>query len=375
MDLIALVRDLQSMAESFSRQTSRSTYEAFQLRENVRARAILIAQAIEGPEQVMKIICRGYNTCTALKICLDIELARHVPLDRGRSLEDLSESCVVDKRHHSALSKTMENPAFRSWMNSILQEKYSAVACLPSLLQETEHRFPLPGNTAYNAVYDTTLDFYSFSSKFDHERALDYAMSMENLARAQLPFFERAYPCERLAPATHFIDVAGGLGYTSQFLAQEFPEASFDVQDYPYIVEMGRDKCPHTLQDRISFKAHDMLLPQPEIDREVYPFVAFLLKIILYDHCDEECKVILKNMFSVMNKNDRVLVIDTVIPKVGGSLSSSFSDIIQMSMFGSGHRTLKEFFTLFHDCGVEVAVGTYNRKAPQALEKQMFTLF
>ncbi len=92
-----------------------------------------------------------------MKICLDIELARHVPVDGGRSLEELSESCGVDKRilrelalhtvslvlthagpvlrllaqngifqqtddgqwRHSALSKTMENPPFRSWMTSM----------------------------------------------------------------------------------------------------------------------------------------------------------------------------------------------------------------------------------------------------------------
>ncbi|RWA04295.1 hypothetical protein EKO27_g10816 [Xylaria grammica] len=316
------------MAESFSRQTSLDGHEAFQLRENIRARAISIAQTIDGPEQAMKSICRGYNTCTALRICLDKELAR-------------------------------------------LVEKYSAVARLPSLLQDTDHRFPSPGKTAYNTVYNTTLDFYSFSSKFDHKRALDYAMSMENLAQAQLPFFERAYPCERLEATTHFIDVAGGLGYTSHILAQRFTEASFDVQDYPYIVEMAQKKCPDALKGRISFTAHDMLLAQPEIDRNLYPFTVLLLKIILHDHCDEECKAILKNLLSAMDKNDRILVIDTVIPEVGGSLSSSFSDVIQLSMFGSGHRTTKEFLALFHGCGVEVVVDMFSGGAVEEFDGMM----
>ncbi|KAI0908743.1 S-adenosyl-L-methionine-dependent methyltransferase [Ustulina deusta] len=394
MDLMALSKDLQSMVEAFSHQIRLDGDEAFQLRENIRTRAISIALAIDGPEQTMKTICRGYNTCTSLKICLDIELARHVPVDGGRSLEELSESCGVDKRilrpvlrllaqngifqqtddgqwRHSALSKTMENPPFRSWMTSILQEKYSAVARLPSLLQETEHRFPSPGKTAYNTVYKTPLDFYSFSSKFNHDRALDYAVSMENLARAQLPLFERVYPLQRLEPTTHFVDVAGGLGYTSYFLAHKFAQASFNVQDYPFIVEMGQQKCPDTLKDRISFKAHDMFLPQPEIDRKIYPFLVFLLKIILHDHCDEECKAILKNLYSSMKKNDRILVIDTVIPEVGGSLSSSFSDIIQLGMFGSGHRTEREFVTLFHDCGVEVAVETFSGAAGEEFDGMM----
>ncbi|TGJ85663.1 hypothetical protein E0Z10_g3098 [Xylaria hypoxylon] len=394
MDILALVKDLQSTAESLSGQTQLDSYEAFQLRENIRARAVSIALAIDGPEQTMKTICRGYNTCTALKICLDLELARHVPLEGGRSLEELSESCGADKRVlrpvlrllaqngifeqtddaqwcHSALSKTMENPPFRSWMTSILEEKYCAVARLPGLLQETEHRFPLPGQTAYNIVYNTPLDFYTFSSKFNHERALDYAMSMENLARAQLPLFDRVYPLKRLESTTHFIDVAGGLGYTSFFLSQKFAEASFDVQDYPFIVEVAQKNCPDPLKDRISFKAHDMLLPQPDIDHKVYPAVVFLLKIILHDHCDEECKAILKNLLSSMNKNDRTLVIDTVIPKVGGSLSSSFSDIIQLGMFGSGYRTAKEFLALFHDCGVGVVVDMFSGAADEDFDGMM----
>ncbi|GAP84014.1 putative O-methyltransferase [Rosellinia necatrix] len=194
---------------------------------------------------------------------------------------------------------------------------------------------------------------------------------MQNLARAQVPFFERVYPCTALNPTTHFIDVAGGLGCASHLLAHKFTEAPFVVQDYPFIVKIAKKHCPDNLKTRVSFQAHDMLLPPPEIDRDVYPIVVFLLKIILHDHCDEECKVILKNLLSFMGKDDRILVIDTVIPEVGGSLSSSFSDIIQLSMFGSGHRTMKEFLNLFHDCGVELVVDTFSGAADAEFDGMM----
>lgn len=132
-----------------------------------------------------------------------------------------------------------------------MEEKYRATAHLPRFLKETNYRFPSPGNTAFNAVYETPLDFYTYSNKFDHGPALNFALSMEELARNQLVLLEKSYPLERLDPNSHLVDVAGGFGNLSYFLAEKLPGATFMVQDHAFIVEQAQGACPAELKDRI----------------------------------------------------------------------------------------------------------------------------
>jgi hypothetical protein len=241
--------------------------------------------------------------------------------------------------------------------------KYRATEHLPRFLAETKYCQPGPGKTAFNAVYATPLDFYTYSNEFDHGAALNFAHSMENLARTQLHFLETSYPLNRLHSNSHFVDVAGGFGHLSYFLAQKLPLATFLVQDLPFIIEQAQKACPTAFRDRVSFQTHDMFSPQPKRDLADNTKRVFLLKIILHDHGDEECKIILHNLKSVMNLGDRILILDTVIPETGGSLSSGFSGFLALSTFGTNHRTLEEFSALIHGCGEDLAIETFSEGA------------
>lgn len=244
--------------------------------------------------------------------------------------------------------------------------KYRATEHLPRFLKETKYRQPGPGRTAFNAIYATPLDFYTYSNEFDHGAALNFAHSMENLARTQLPFLETSYPLNRFDSNSHFVDVAGGLGHMSYFLAQKLPLATFVVQDQPFIIEQAQKACPTPFRDRVSFQPQDMFSPQPKRDLADNTKRVFLLKIILHDHGDQECKIILHNLKSVMNLGDRILIIDTVIPETGGSLSSCFSGFLALSTFGTNHRTLREFSALIHDCGEDLAIKTFSGGAGES---------
>jgi len=68
---------------------------------------------------------------------------------------------------------------------------------------------------------------------------------------------------------------------------------------------------------------------------------------------------ILRNLSCVMEKGDRILVIDTVIPEVWGSLGACCSDIIILGMFGCGHRTLGEWETLIEGSGERLVVRNF----------------
>jgi hypothetical protein len=218
---------------------------------------------------------------------------------------------------------------------------------------------PSTGKTAYNSVYQTPLDFYTYANEKDHAVSQNFAVSMRELARTQLPFIVECYPFHDLPPETRFIDIAGGEGNLCFYLAKRLPHATFQLQDHITVVAQAENSYDTSLGGRIDFKAQDMYLPQPPIDRETYKNGAvFLLKIILHDHDDMQCRLILNNIIASMKYGDRLLIMETVLPEVGGSLSSSMSDMIILSMFGCGHRTLNEWLELIHGSG-EVHTEVY----------------
>lgn len=217
---------------------------------------------------------------------------------------------------------------------------------------------PSTGDAAYNAVFNTPMDFYTFANEHDHPASLNFAVSMQELARVQLPFVAQVYPLEQLDPNTHFVDVAGGIGNMTYFLAKRFPQATFEVQDHKFVLSIAQRSCPESVAGRVKFRAHDMFQPQP-LPEQDHPVTTYLLKIILHDHDDVQCRVILHNLLAVMGSRDRILIIETVLPEVGGSMSASMSDILIMSMFGCGHRTADEWQRLFHGCEEEVVVNTF----------------
>lgn len=220
---------------------------------------------------------------------------------------------------------------------------------------------PSTGKTAYNSVYQTPLDFYTYANEKDHAASKNFAFSMRELARTQLPFIDESYPFHNLPPGTRFIDIAGGEGNLCFYLAERLPHATFQLQDHITVVAQAEKSCKTSLESRIDFRAHDMYLPQPPIDRDFYKNGAvFLLKIILHDHDDKQCRLILTNIITSMKYGDRLLIMETVLPEVGGSLSSSMSDMIILSMFGCGHRTLKEWLELIHGSG-EVHAEVYGQ--------------
>ena len=126
------------------------------------------------------------------------------------------------------------------------------------------------------------------------------------------------------------------------------------MQDLPFVVEHGQKACPARFRDRIAFQSQNMLSSQSKFDLPSDTRLVFLLKIILHDHKDEYCKLILRNLLSTMNAVDKILIIDTVTTDTGGSLSSNMSDLIILSMFGSHHRILDDFRALLDDCGEDL---------------------
>ena len=105
------------------------------------------------------------------------------------------------------------------------------------------------------------------------------------------------------------VDVGGGKGSVSQFLARHTARVRFLVQDLGHVVPTAREELPAELAGRIEFTVHDFFEPQP-----LQPTPdAFLLRWILHDWPDAYCVRILQALVPALRPGNRVLIYEYVL--------------------------------------------------------------
>ena len=80
---------------------------------------------------------------------------------------------------------------------------------------------------------------------------------------------------------------------------------------------------------------------------------AYIMKYILHDWDDERAVKILSNCRAAMNKNGRVLVVDSVIPPGNDPGYVKLLDI-EMLVIGGRERTKADFAEIFHKSGLKL---------------------
>lgn len=89
----------------------------------------------------------------------------------------------------------------------------------------------------------------------------------------------------------------------------------------------------------------------------------FLLKAVLHDWSDAECIRIISNLAATMGDSGSILIIETVKPTNGISLSTAISDLMTMSMFGGRRRTYEEYQRLIKAACHEVDIRSWYSNA------------
>ncbi|KAK0200006.1 hypothetical protein DFS33DRAFT_1388306 [Desarmillaria ectypa] len=198
------------------------------------------------------------------------------------------------------------------------------------------------------------------------------------------------------------VDVGGGIGSTSMFLAHAFSHPidedniglKFIIQDRPVVVEMGeqqwRSKCPELLDPDIAqFQVHDFFTPQPIKNAAVY-----FLRVILHDWPDSFAQRILLRLRETAADDTKLVIADFVLPlaceddfsskgdsgvmgaettlapapllpNLGkASAHAYWMDLTMQSVFNGQERTLREIVSLAASAGWKVTKLT---KAPGSL--------
>ncbi|KDR83075.1 hypothetical protein GALMADRAFT_263497 [Galerina marginata CBS 339.88] len=123
-----------------------------------------------------------------------------------------------------------------------------------------------------------------------------------------------AFDWEGLPSGAVVVDVGGGVGTSSLFLAKTFPELQVIVQDLPGVIQEAEKlwvkELPGAVESgRLKIEVQDFFEPQPQRKVSV-----FFMKQILHDWSDQYGIKILKNLWAAASKETRLVLMESLMP-------------------------------------------------------------
>lgn len=169
------------------------------------------------------------------------------------------------------------------------------------------------------------------------------------------------------------VDVGGGNGHVVVELAPWVHGMSFVVQDRPQNEKPARELIEaHRLADRIRFRAHDFLTPQPELPDGKTP-VAYLLVRVLQDWSDAGSVRILKPLVRGMEKyRAKTWIIGRLLPDGFDEMSIHEEknlrnmDLLGFNLHGGGDRSERELKSLLGMVDTRLRINKISRP-PQSV--------
>lgn len=148
-----------------------------------------------------------------------------------------------------------------------------------------------------------------------------------------------------LGDATRVIDVGGADGALIRALMQAHPQIEGVLFELPQVVPDALQAAAAAgLSDRFEAAAGDFFDFVPEADY-------YLLKWILHDWSDEQCRAILANCRKSATPGARVLVIEALIGEIGQPDAAAVLDMNMLAVSDGRERELAEFDALFEASG------------------------
>ncbi|OMJ72927.1 hypothetical protein SteCoe_28522 [Stentor coeruleus] len=146
------------------------------------------------------------------------------------------------------------------------------------------------------------------------------------------------------------LDVGGGDGSLSIGLAKRYPDKKFGVYEIPEVIHLTNENvASEGLSQNIEAISGSMFESIP------HNFDSILMKHILHDWRDNDCKTILNNCRKALTPGGKLFIIDTVVDRGHPAFSVKvFKDINMMAQVGSKERTTEEFRNLLEETGFRI---------------------
>ncbi|KAI0359496.1 S-adenosyl-L-methionine-dependent methyltransferase [Trametes cingulata] len=231
----------------------------------------------------------------------------------------------------------------------------------------------------FHLAFDTKLNFFPWLELPENRSRLErfgHAMTGTRQWETKEGILF-GFPWAELPQDSVLVDVGGGIGSTSLTVAQAHPHIKVVVEDRPQVVEIapsswGPKYAPLFESGRMSFRVRDLFAPWEPLPSGKAPDV-FLIRLVLHDWQDEDCRNILSRLRSAAGPNTKLLIGDMLLPYACDSedafvkedspllpnlgvanIHGYLIDIMMMGMFGAKERTVKEMSELALSAGWKI---------------------
>lgn len=187
----------------------------------------------------------------------------------------------------------------------------------------------------------TAFEYTAISPSYG--RAFDAAMSSQSAAQT-LWSLEALADCD-LGSVQHLCDVGGGQGHLLGHLLARYRNLAGTVFERPGVIE-GPGPWAERLAvaDRCRSATGDMFVDVPTAD-------AYILKMILHDWSDDECRQILGNLNRRVAEGGRLFIAEHIVPADGRPDFAALFDM-HMLCWGTGQeRTDQQYRDLLEQTG------------------------
>ncbi|GIK07514.1 hypothetical protein Aspvir_003180 [Aspergillus viridinutans] len=373
--ILEQVRQIQTIAQSMvetwddSKATDPSTEWSTSVVQLQQAAEELISLTAS-PRSVVRTLQLTHYDLVAYQVALEFDLFTAIPADGELSLAQVAEKAGIDEDRvarvlrllalhgmfqetqedtfaHTPLSRFIaENESVRAALGIQMDEMYQAASSTADAIRKnprTQDVNTSPFATRFGvSIYDFYTKYKSKADRFG--RGMMGASSLEDEGLISL---RDCYNWAALAGGK-IVDVGGGMGHVSIFLANHFPGLSFVVQDI--LVPPGIDTGDNKLADNVEFQQHDFFQSQPVTDARAY-----LLKHALHNHSDEDCVKVLAALVPALEAagpKAALLINEGVLPDYGQAMSRDQhltlrrGDMCMMVTLSAKERTRKQFQNL-----------------------------
>ncbi|KAI1773274.1 O-methyltransferase-domain-containing protein [Hypoxylon cercidicola] len=158
-------------------------------------------------------------------------------------------------------------------------------------------------------------------------------------------------------PGAQVVDIGGGNGQISQYLARHTAHVHYIVKDLAYVVSQAPSQLPDDLKDRVEFVEHDFFTPLT-----MEPPAAFMMRYILHNWADKYAIRILQGLVPAMRKGTKLLIYEYVLEdRPVTDLTGRFGfqmDAIMATTFNAQERTAAEYELLLKGADLRYVVET-----------------
>ncbi|OGM43352.1 O-methyltransferase [Aspergillus bombycis] len=229
---------------------------------------------------------------------------------------------------------------------------YQLDVCLPSMVRlldwlkdgDREHK------CAYQIAHNTMDTWWTSASKRPEliENYGKYMALITSGGAHDVSYILKGFAWEKLGKAI-VVDVGGADGFVGIRLAEEYPTLAVIVEDNLKLKDSADDNIPRHLKSRVIFLPHSFFRPQSALGREAD---VFLLRHILHDWNDNDCRAILQALADSMKSGASILVAEQILQSPG---TASWQrervmralDMQMMIQFGSKERSYEDWDALF----------------------------